>query len=123
VKPTVRRRKNDAVIVRLLAPLLPEHLMHRIILISKSSSILDACSKALPCRRGWVASGHHAPKMPISHVFIPASDMPQIHGWHDKGVAVGVYTVNRADLARELLDMGADLIETDYFSRLAHALG
>jgi len=123
IKPTIRRRKSDTAIVRLLAPLLPDTLMHRIVLISKSSSILDACSNAFSCRRGWVASGHHEPKMPISHVFIPVSDIPQIQSWHDKGVAVGAYTVNDADQARELLTMGADLIETDYFSRLADALG
>ncbi len=123
IKPTIRRRKNDAVIIQLLAPLLPNALMHRIIIISKSSSILDACSEVFSCRRGWVSSGHHPPQPPISHVFIPCRDKAQIPDWQAKDVTVGAYTVNDAGQARQLLAMGADLIETDYFSRLADAPG
>jgi len=123
IKPPILKRIGSAAVLKLLTPLLPEHLMHRIVLISSNAGILDACSKAFSCRRGWVATRHRPPVNPISHVFIPYADMHRIPYWQAKGIKVGVYTVNDADLARTLLAKGADLIETNHFARMADELG
>jgi len=96
--------------------------MNRIVLISSNAAIVDACSKAFTCRLGWVATRHRPPRSPISHVFIRYHDVSAIASWHAMGVQVGVYTVNDADLARTIFAQGADLIETNHFSRLANRL-
>jgi glycerophosphoryl diester phosphodiesterase len=123
IKPPILKRISSSAIIKLLAPMLPEHLMPRIVLISSNPEILDACSKALPCRRGWVATRHRPPGSYISYVFIPYTDIAAIPDWRAKGIKVGVYTINDAELAHTVLAKGADLIETNHFAKLADELG
>lgn len=124
IKPTIRRRVSENAVARIIAEHLPAPLAKRIVLISKSGSVIDACGRHLPAMaRGWVAEGHHPPKAPFDYVMLAASLAGEFDSWRTRGVKIGVYTVNEAAAARRLRDKGADFVETNYFTRLRRALG
>lgn len=123
IKPTVRRRLSERQVALRLHDLIAPGLRGRIVVISKSASILDACAFLLACRLGWVASGHHEPESPLTYAFLKRNHAAAVSSWQARGVKVGLYTVNEVQAARRLLAAGADLIETDYYVRMARELG
>jgi len=120
IKATVRRKTTDRSIARRLTAYIPETMLERIILISKSGDILDACKSVFGARLriGWVAEGNSPPESEVDYIFMPHEAVELIHRWQGTGVRIGVYTVNSAQLAREMLSQGIDLVETDHFGRL-----
>jgi len=123
IKPDICERISPAAVATLLAPLLPTELLQRqIVLISESGPVIDCCKRVLNCRTGWVAEGRQPPAGPINYAFIPHQDAHTIPAWHARGVLVGAYTINDPALAVRMLAAGADLIETDYYSRMADSL-
>lgn len=122
IKPTIRRRLSDKSIAGLLMPVIPQALLPRVVIISKSGSILDACAARMGCRIGWVAEGHHPPRAKLDYLFMPWQQAQEMVQWQSRGVKVGLYTVNDAAHAMSLRQAGADLIETDHFSRMASEL-
>lgn len=120
IKATVRRRTTDRSIARHLAAHIPEALLERIVLISKSGDILDACRGIFGARLriGWVAEGESQPASRIDYIFMPYRDMEMFDRRLGTGVKIGLYTVNDAALAMQLRTLGADLIETDHFGRM-----
>ncbi|MDX8405478.1 MAG: glycerophosphodiester phosphodiesterase family protein [Mariprofundus sp.] len=116
IKPDIRARLNEAAIADLLASHIP--IREQVVLISESGHILDACKARFACRTGWVAEGNERPESPLDYVFMPFSEADTIAVWHARGVQVGLYTINDATLATAMLITGADLIETDHYSRM-----
>jgi len=121
IKATVRRRTTDRSIARRLTRHIPDSLLDKVVLISKSGDILDACKAAFAAHRlriGWVAEGNSLPVSDIDYIFMPYEDMETFHRWQNRGVKVGLYTINDVELATEMRRLGADLIESDHFSHL-----
>ncbi|MCF7821483.1 MAG: glycerophosphodiester phosphodiesterase, partial [Mariprofundaceae bacterium] len=122
IKPDIRKRLDDDDIAARLAALIPEAVLSRIILISKSGNILDACRAQLNAPVGWVAEGNEQAESPPDYVFMPVDEAAMIDDWHGRNVKVGLYTVNSAATALELMATGADLIETNHFSAMVAGL-
>ncbi len=122
IKPDIRKRLDDNDIAARLATLIPEAVLSRIILISESGSIIDACRDCLSCPVGWVAEGNEQAALPLDYVFMPRSEAAMIGQWHSRGVKVGLYTINSEKMARQLMGTGADMIETDHFSKMVGEL-
>jgi len=118
IKPSVLSRHRPGVIVRLLAPHLERMEMDRIVLISQSAALLEACSHRLPNRRGWVASSRRRPACESDWVFLDKRHCESLTDWKAEGIRVAVYTVNDATEAWQLFNAGADLVETNHFARL-----
>jgi len=118
IKPEVCTRLNVAAIAELLAGQIPCHIRKQLVLISESGHILDACKARFDCRTGWVAEGNQQPTSVIDYIFMPHSRSAEIAKWHERGVKVGLYTINDAIIATDMLAAGADLIETDQYSRM-----
>ena len=122
IKPDILTRMSVDEVAATLKKDIPPSLLSRIILISESASILQACKKVISCSVGWVAEGEDRPdtemEKHLDYIFMSYTKADAIAAWHERGVKVGLYTINDATLAREMLDLGADLIETDHFSRL-----
>jgi len=120
IKDDISARKTPHEVAQLMQQSLPENLYARIVLISMAGSILDACKSMLPCKSGWVAEGDDKPKLAFDYIFMPFEDVlttPSIiEDWHQKAVQVGLYTVNHQATAQQLFKLGADFVETDYFS-------
>jgi glycerophosphoryl diester phosphodiesterase len=90
----------------------------QVIPISFSAEILDYWWRYRQQRLGWIGDeAERAPDIPLSFLFM-SSDAFLQRGRPAAAEQLGVYTVNDARLARLLLQQGADLIETDHFSRL-----
>ena len=121
IKPEVRKRLDDSAIAERLAGLIPETVGSQIVLISESGGIVDACRAQLNFRTGWVAEGSEQPESRPDYAFIPVDEAATIEQWHDRGAKVGLYTVNSATTALELMHAGADLIETNHFSKIVEA--
>jgi len=122
IKPEIRKRISDMQITDCLAGLIPETVNSQIVLISESGGIVDACRTQLNFRTGWVAEGSEQPESVPDYAFIPVDEAATVEQWHSIGVKVGLYTVNSATTAVELLGSGAELIETNHFSRMAAEL-
>lgn len=118
IKPDIRERLNSTEVASLLCKQIPETLLPRTVLISESGSIIDACKSQLNCCIGWVAEENDKPESRLDYVFMHCSESASIKSWHDKGAKVGLYTINDTGVAREMLQLGADLIETDYYTRM-----
>jgi len=122
IKPDIRTRLSGDEVAALLKKEISIEILPRIVLISESASTLQACQKLMKCSIGWVAEGEDRPdtelEKQLGYIFMPYSKAESIEAWHQRGVKVGLYTINEATLAREMLDLDADLIETDHFSRL-----
>lgn len=123
IKPDILKRLSADEVATTLKKEIPVALLSRIVLISESATILQACQKLINCSIGWVAEGEDRPdaemEKQLAYIFMPYTKADAIAAWHERGVKVGLYTINDATLAREMLDLGADLIETDHFSRLS----
>jgi glycerophosphoryl diester phosphodiesterase len=122
-KPDVRKRLDDSDIAARLVALIPEAVLSHIVLISESGNILDACRDQLECPVGWVAEGNEQAESPPDYVFMPHSEAAMIDQWHSRDVKVGLYTINSERMARQLRDAGADMIETNHFSKMVDKLG
>jgi len=120
IKATVRRRTTDRSIAKRLAGYILPTMLERIVLISKSGDILDACKTVFDSRLriGWVAEGNSPPASQIDYIFMPHEAAEMIPRWQGKGVKIGLYTIDSAPVARQMRMLGADLIETDYFAQL-----
>ncbi len=118
IKPDIRTRIGDNEIAAILSKQIPEALLSHIVLISESGHILDACRPQPNCRIGWVAEKNTPPESDMDYVFISYKKAETIAHWHDKGIKVGLYTINETKLAHEMLAMGADLIETDRYANM-----
>jgi len=122
IKADIRTRLSGDEVAALLKKEMPVEMLSRIVLISESASTLRSCQKRMKCAIGWVAEGEDKPdamvEKQLDYIFMPFTKADAITAWHDRGVKVGLYTINEASLAREMLDLDADLIETDHFSRL-----
>lgn len=121
IKPPIRRRLTARAIARRLVDQIPAPLLQQVVLISQNSDIIDACKNHIGCRTGWVAESHRQPTTAFDYIFMPSQRSSTISSWQARGIKVGLYTVNDISGAHTLLEAGADLIETDYFSRLAEA--
>jgi len=123
IKPPVRRRLTDRSIARRIGAIIPAELLARVVIISQSARLVDACAAQLACPVGWVAEGPRAPQGSIQYVFMPWQRAHEIGFWQAQGVRVGLYTVNDADAAMELRNRGADLVECNEFSRMLQSHG
>jgi len=126
IKPDIRTRLSADAVAGHLKKEIPANILPRIVLISESASILQACKKTISCSIGWVAEGVDRPdaelEKQLDYIFMPYTNADAMTAWHQRGVKVGLYTINDAAVAREMLGLGADLIETDHFSRLSREL-
>ncbi|MDQ6966846.1 MAG: glycerophosphodiester phosphodiesterase family protein [Mariprofundaceae bacterium] len=121
IKPPVRRRLRDASIARRITEILPADLLSRLVIISQSARLVDACAARIECPVGWVAEGGDVPQGPIQYVFMPWQRAHEMGHWQAQGIKVGLYTVNDADTAMALRSKGADLVECNEFSRMEQA--
>ena len=124
VKPHIRLRLSDQQIADRLVMTINQTLLSRIVLISQSGLILEACAKQLFCRLGWVHEGDDNPSddLEITYIFIPYDKAEAIAAWQAKGLKVGVYTIHKSQQLKHLLAMGVDLIEVNHFARLLHEM-
>ena len=122
IKADIRTRLSGDEVATLLKKEMPVEMFPHIVLISESASTLQSCQKLMKCAIGWVAEGEDRPdtklEKQLDYIFMPYSKAESIEAWHQRGVKVGLYTINEAPLAREMLYLDADLIETDHFSHL-----
>lgn len=122
IKPPVRRRLTDRMIVRRVVAALPEKVLPQIVLISQSAGLIDACTGETDCALGWVALGDRQPRVPLQYVFMDSKRAAGMGPWKARGIKVALYTVNDAAAAAAFMQAGADLIETNFFSRMAQEL-
>ncbi len=122
IKPDIRTRLSAGEVADRLKKEIPAALLPRLVLISESASTLQACKKQMKCAIGWVAEGEDRPdaemENQLDYIFMPYRKAESIEAWHQRGVKVGLYTINGANLARQMLELDADLIETDHFSSM-----
>lgn len=86
--------------------------------ISFSTESLMQCWRYGPRLLGWIGEEcKDAPRISLAFLFMP-SDAFLSRGCHLIADRVGVYTVNDAQRARQLLLRSADLVETNYYSFL-----
>ncbi len=93
----------------------------RIVLISSSPSLIEAAQKA-GFVTGWVAEGVTNFVRVPEYVFLDVTDMQALEQWRASGTKIAVYTCNDAAEAERLLNLGIDMVETDYFCRVAGSL-
>jgi len=122
VKPDILQRLSADEVADLLFEIVVASLNNQLVIISESVQTLEACAAKFSCSMGWVAEGDDVPSRALEqhmdYIFMSADDVANIPDWKQKGIKVGVYTINDAARAFDILEMGADLIETNYFSRM-----
>lgn len=88
----------------------------QVIPISMSAELLEHWWQTYPQPLGWVTAGR-APNIPLAYLLMPAENF--LRGERPaKAETIAVYTVNDAPYAQQLLERGADLVETDHFCHL-----
>ena len=93
----------------------------RIVLISSSPLLAEAAQQA-GFVTGWVAEGvTNFVRMP-EYIFLDVRDKQALEQWRDSGTNIAVYTCNDAAEAEQLLNSGIEMVETDYFCRVAGSL-
>lgn len=96
------------------------HDNKQVIPISMSPELLEHWWRMRPQPFGWIPAGR-APDIPLSYLLMPADDF--LRGVRPaEAEHVAVYTVNDALFARQLLQKGAYLVETDHFSHLKRVM-
>lgn len=127
VKPDILQRLAADEVANLLSAMMTGHLRNQIVLISESVQILEASAVKLGCAIGWVAEGDDKLSIfleqKMAYIFMHVDDVEQTQFWQQKGVKVGIYTINDAPRVHELLERGVDLIETNHFSRILREIG
>jgi len=123
LKPPVRRRLTDRAIARRISGLLPEKLLSRLVIISQSAGLLEACGKEIACPLGWVYESPAPPCCDVGYIFMPWQRANEIKQWQGRGMKVGLYTVNDAAHALALRQAGADFIETNHYARMVREIG
>lgn len=123
LKPPVLRRKSPQQTVHAVLAMIPEALQSRIVLISQSALLVEACSDQFAGDVGWVAKHHRVPDSTFTYLFLPAHRAKEAVTWQQQGMICAVYTVDDAGQARTLLSNGIDLIETNHFGRMKKELG
>jgi len=122
IKPPVLRRKSAQLTVQLIATMIPAALQTRVVLISQSALLVEACGRHSDCKTGWVAGHHRIPQTDFTYLFLPGSHAHKAAVWQQRGVTCAVYTANNANQARALLAAGMDMIETNHFGRMQQEL-
>lgn len=122
IKSPVRRRLSDRSIASRIAALLPDDLLPRLVVIGMSASLMDACAEIMRCAVGWVAGGWREPAAAMQYVFLPWQKADATGRWQASGVKVALYTVNDAATAVALRAQGADLVETNDYSRMVRGI-
>jgi len=122
IKPDICKRLQDSDIAAHVSALISEPLLSQIVIISESGGILDACRDRMGCRIGWVAEGDNKASSPLDYIFMHHSESNTIDQWQSRGVKVGLYTINTKEEAEKLMREGADMIETDHFTRMVREL-
>jgi len=123
IKPGILHSRRSEEIAGVLTPLLdPDRT--GIILISSSATILRTLSEQLPSYPlGWVLkTGSPAPEAELKYIFVKEEGLKLAREYHQHGMQVAVYAIDKPDRFHRCLDMGADLIETNCFSRLSSKL-
>jgi len=123
IKPAILHSRRPEEVAGVLTPLLdPDRT--GIILISSSATILQTLSERLPSYPlGWVLkTGSPAPEAELKYIFVKEGGLDQAREYHQQGMQVAVYAIDKPDRFHRCLDMGADLIETNCFSRLSSKL-
>ncbi len=123
IKPPIRRRLTDRSIARRIGQCLPADLLPRLVIISQSAGLIDAFAGEIACPVGWVAEGARRPEHAMQYVFMPWQRADEMERWQAQGARVGLYTVNDAAQAVALRQAGADLVETNYFSKMIRDIG
>jgi len=88
------------------------------VIISQCSGLLEACRDAIDCPLGWVYESPAPPRCAVEYIFMGWQRAAEISQWHARGMQVGLYTVNDAEKILALRKCGADLIETNHFTRM-----
>jgi len=123
IKPDILHSRRPEEIAGVLTPLLdPDRT--GIILISSSATILRTLSERLPSYPlGWVLkTGSPVPDVELKYIFVKDESLKLVPEYHQQGMQVAVYVVDEPDRLHRCLNMGADLIETNCFSRLSSKL-
>jgi len=123
IKPPVLRRKSPMQTAQAILSMIPEALQSRIVLISQSALLVEACSDQFAGDVGWVAERHRVPDSTFTYLFLPASRAGEAITWQQQGMICAVYTVDDVGQAKTLLSRGIDLIETNHFGRMKKELG
>jgi len=122
IKTDILSRRRPEEIAALLAPML-ERRQAGTILISSSAGILRTLDKLFRYPLGWVMqAGEPLPGIELEYLFVRRQWLLQALAMRRQGMKVAVYTVNATRQFHRCLDMGADLVETDCYGRLATGL-
>ena len=119
IKAEALSRLSPEEIVKIILPMIKDSA--QVVPISTSAEILEILHVQYARPLGWVVEGPQ-PKVGLEYVFVDFCDEETVWKWHDKGAMVAVYTFNEADEARLCWAEGADLVETNHFTRLYHEL-
>jgi len=122
LKAPIRKRLSDPSIARRIAACLPAALLSRVVIISQCAGLLEACRDALACPLGWVHESPALPRCAVEYIFMGWQRAAEISRWHARGMQVGLYTVNDAEKILALRKCGADLIETNHFTRMVREI-
>jgi len=120
IKDEALSRMSPEEIVKIVLPMIAGSKTP-IIPISSSALILEMLHAQCALPFGWVAEGSQ-PEMALDYVFLEGCDETSIRTWHDYGASVAVYTINDANKARYCWAVGADLVETNHFTRMGREL-
>lgn len=95
----------------------------RLVIISASQALLEAAARSWPSMRlGWVAEEGAPPACSLSFVFCEQKRLTAtVEQWQATACIV-CYTVNMAQDVPPLLAAGAELVETDHFTRMRREL-
>jgi len=106
--------------MELLPRLLPQPLLPQMAIISYEPAMLEAASTLWPATQyGWVIDPQRRePAVPLSFVFCEQNELTAAVGRWQASTRIVCYTVNRAADVPALLAKGADLVETDHFTRM-----
>lgn len=121
IKPEVLKHASAE---QLLQQILPTPLP-QLVIISISAQLLEAAHLLWPdMRLGWVAEHDQPqPACPLAFVFCTRTGLTAaVEQRRASSPLIVCYTVNRARDVPALLAAGADLVETDYFTRMRREL-
>ena len=122
-KPSILKHYRAKTLLRNIESQMREVATNQLVIISQTAAWLEACAARFPFLLGWVATHHRPPAVPLAFVFLDKRYADSAFKWQGEGTQVALYTINESTEAHRLYAGGADLIETNFFSRLNRELG